>query len=366
MNTTSFSSAKEVRERHLELGLGENFCVAPFTTLLFEPDGSVGACRHKGSEYPIGNIFTQSFDEIWNGPALKQWRQEFIDGQPGHCRVEVKDRKCHHCPEYNALLPSTQIDTHQLGLPKRIAFNFNGKCNLECQMCHIWQKPNGNYEKYGLWEKLESWIGDLEEVELLSGEPFIQKDTYRLIRLLSEKKPKAAWTITTNANWKLTDYVKSQLDQIVVKNIIVSIDSLNAENYAKIRRKGDLQQALQTLRDLHEYSEDRIRRGLSSLSLRVNFLFQKDNWQELGRIDEFEKKEGFSCFRTFLYEPKHLSLLDLSEFERKEILSWYLTNVPLENLQKCWRVLRPLMDSLPTIEKVNFLDQWQTQVGRVL
>lgn len=361
MVNSGFTSAKEVRLRHFELGFSENFCIAPFTTLLFEPDGSVGACRHKGSEYPIGNIFTQTFEEIWNGSKLKGWRQEFLDGKPGHCRVEVKDRKCHHCPEYNSLLPKADPSLHQKGKPLRIAFNFNGKCNLECKMCHIWEKPNNNYEKYGLWEKLDDWIEDLEEVELLSGEPFIQKDTYRLIHFLSERKPMARWTITTNANWKLTSQIKSYLNKIEVKNIIVSLDSVNEETYLRIRKNGNYQQALQTLRDLKEYSSQRVTEGKSSLGLKVNFLFQQDNWQELGEIQKFENREGVEAFRTFLYEPKELSLLDLPEEKRKEILFWYLNKIDIANLKYCWRILKPLSDSLQLIDKVEFLKAWQEQ-----
>lgn len=358
----SFSSAKDVESFHLKMGLSQNFCIAPFTTLLLEPDGKIGACRHKGAEFPVGNILHQSFDEIWNGPFIKNWRAEFLAGKPQICSTEVKDRKCHHCPSYNQLLQNADIHVHQTKKPLRIAFNFNGHCNLECNMCHIWQKENGLYDKIKFWENIDPWIEDLEEVELLSGEPFIQKDTYRLIEIISAKKPLARWTFTTNANWKLSEYIKSHLDKIIVKNMIVSLDATTEETYSKIRKKGDFKKAIETIRQLQSYEKNRLEQNLSPLNLKVNFLFQKENWQELERVSEFGRNESIEIFRTFLYEPFELSLLNLTENEKIQKLDWYIDNMTTEDIQSSFRVLRPLMDSLTPINKFYFYDKIRSLV----
>ncbi|MBY0552897.1 radical SAM protein [bacterium] len=354
-----FSSSKEVENYHIDSGYSENFCVAPFTTLLLEPDGKVGACRHKGCEFPVGNILENSFDEIWNGDFIKNWRQEFLNGTPVICKTEIKDRKCHHCPEYNSLTKKVkELNVHQSIKPMRLAFNFNGHCNLECQMCHVWQKPNALYDKINFWEKLDFWIENLHEVELLSGEPFIQKDTYKLIDLLSEKKPNAEWTITTNANWKLNDHIKSQLNKIKMKNLIISLDSTRAETYKVIRKKGDFNKALQTMKDLQDYDLWRLSNGLSGLNIRINFLFQQENWQELGDVYNFSKTHQVEVFRTFLYEPTQYSLLSLEETRRTDILEWYFSNLSLQQILNSTRVIRPLIDSLNPVNKFYFYEKY--------
>ncbi|MEK6627161.1 MAG: SPASM domain-containing protein [Bdellovibrionota bacterium] len=357
-----FKSSKEVENYHKNLGYSDKFCIAPFTTLLLEPDGKVGACRHKGCEFPVGNILENSFDEIWNGAFIKNWRQEFLDGKPKVCATEVKDRKCHHCPEYSALIKNASIELHQTLKPLRLAFNFNGHCNLECQMCHVWQKPNGLYDQIGFWDKLDSWIENIEEVELLSGEPFVQKDTYKLIDLISIKKPLAKWTITTNANWKLTDYIKNQLSKISIKNIIISLDSLNEKTYSHIRKKGDLKKALAALDALQEYDQWRARNGLGGLNIKINFLFQQDNWQELGDVYNFSKKQPVDVFRTFLYEPEQYSLLSCSEDKRIEILEWYFLNLSADQLLHSMRVIRPLLDSLSSLNKFYFYEKYHGMI----
>lgn len=353
-----FTSSKEVENYHIELGHSDKFCIAPFTTLLLEPDGKVGACRHKGSEFPVGNILENSFEEIWNGAFIKNWRSEFLGGKPKICQSEVKDRKCNHCPDYNSIIDRTQIAIHQTKKPSRLAFNFNGHCNLECQMCHIWEKQNGLYDEIKFWDQLDFWIDDLQVVELLSGEPFIQKDTYKLIDLISEKKPDAMWTITTNANWLLNDYIKGKLDKINFNSLIISLDCVTSEFYSKIRKKGNLEKAINTMRALKSYEKERFERGLSPLNIKINFLFQRDNWKDLALIGKFSIDEEVSIFRTFLYEPADLSLLTLSELQRQDILDWYFSNMNVTDLKNSMRVIRPLLDSLTPINKAFFYDKF--------
>ena len=337
------------------MGLPQKFCTVPFTTLLLEPDGLVGACRQKGCEFPVGRLQDNTLDEIWNGEKIKQWRKEFLEGKPKICATEVRHYQCHSCPEYNYLLPDIDLSEVQTKKPSRIAFNLNGKCNLECQMCHVWQKPNGFYDNIGFWETLPVLTTNLKEVELLSGEPFIQKDTYKLIDEISVLKPDCLWILTTNANWKLTDYVKSKLDKIKIRNLIVSLDSLVPENYMKIRKKGNLQLALGTLDDLIAYDKDRIARGLSSLNIKINFLVQKDNWKELGSFQEFKIKKGVEIFRTFLYEPFEHSLLSLSEVERQSVLDYFRETLKKEQI--VMQVILPLLDSVHPIYRAQYFDK---------
>ncbi len=360
--STLFKSSKEVEKYHKNLGHTDKFCIAPFTTLQLEPDGKVGACRHKGCEFPVGNILNNSFEEIWNGEFIKNWRNEFLKGQPKICETEIKNIKCNHCPDYSSIIDNADIALHQTKKPLRLAFNFNGHCNLECQMCHIWQKPNGLYDQIQFWDQLDFWIQNVEDIELLSGEPFIQKDTYKLIDVISTKRPEAQWSITTNANWKMTDFITQKLDKVKIKHIIISLDSLNPDNYKVIRKKGDLAKALQTLRDLKSYNQSRISRNLPGFKIKINFLFQQQNWAELGDVYNFSKTENVEIFRTFLYEPVEFSMLTWNEEKRLEVLDWYFQNLTLDQLLNSSRILRPLLDSLEKINKFYFYERYYSLI----
>ena len=355
-SSARFETALDVLEAHRRLGVPRGFCLVPFTSLILEPDGKVGSCRHKGCDFPVGNILESSLDEIWNGEFIREWRREFLTGDVKICDTEVRHRACHLCPDYNALLGNISLDEWQQRRPLRLGLNFNGQCNLECQMCHVWEKPNGLYDRIGFWEKLPEYCRDLREVELLSGEPFIQKDTYRLIDLLSEINPACLWTVTTNGHWKLTDTVKRSLDKIRFKNLIVSIDSVVPETYARIRKGGSLDVVLANLDRLVEYERERVNRGLGALGIRINFLYQADNRNELKSSHEFEKATGLPVFRTFCYQPEDRSILSLSELERETLLERYESELSFDEISHSMRVILPILDSLPPLARGHHLE----------
>jgi len=315
----------------------------------------VGSCRVKGTEFYVGNIRENSLQEIWNGPKLTEWRRQFLAGKPEFCDKEVRCDGCHLCPDYNSLLPATVPVEVQTKGPLRLGLNLNGRCNLECKMCHVWKMPNSLYDELGLWPQIESLIESVHEIEFFSGEPFIQKDTYRAIDLISQKNPECLVTFTTNGHWKLNDHIKSYLDKINVKNMIVSVDSLVPETYAKIRRKGTLQVVLDNIERLKEYDQERIAQGLGSLNLIISFTVQKDNWMELGEFYNYEAAIGLPVFRCFVYEPLDCSLLTLSQEEREEILDFYIQNLNKDQWAYSHRIIRPLLDSLSGISKAQKL-----------
>jgi radical SAM protein with 4Fe4S-binding SPASM domain len=65
-------------------------CRAPWESLAIHPSGDVFPCM-AWTRPPVGNLMRQSFDEIWNGPALAALKSEFGDVRPGldclHCSI---------------------------------------------------------------------------------------------------------------------------------------------------------------------------------------------------------------------------------------------------------------------------------------
>jgi len=57
-------------------------CPKPWDTLAIHPNGDVYPCM-AWSRPPVGNIASETFDAIWNGPALAALRREFEDKQAG-------------------------------------------------------------------------------------------------------------------------------------------------------------------------------------------------------------------------------------------------------------------------------------------
>jgi cyclic pyranopterin phosphate synthase len=361
MNQSRLSSKQEeiLRVKELFKNAGqdpEKFCVVPFLGLILEPDGSVGVCRQKGTKYTFGNLKTQTLEEIWNGEGIRNWRREFLEQKPKICSADMKHCHCHLCPENSKLLDQIELAEIQTRPMLKLTANFNGKCNLQCQMCDIWKQPNGLYDELNFWEYAKQQVfPHLKEIDMLSGEPFIQKDTYRLIDEVSTLNPSCQWMFTTNMHWKLTEQIKGFLNKIQIKYVIASIDSLNVQTYHKIRFPGDLNFVLENLDRFIDYRDSRGINGHSPFRIDMNFLIQQDNWREASEAILFCESKKINPFVTFLYEPHQFSLNALPENERIKILDYYFENFDRETLIKLMRVITPLMDNLSPINKAERL-----------
>jgi cyclic pyranopterin phosphate synthase len=359
MDKERLKKIERTRAKLLEKGLSpEGFCIVPFTNLILEPDGSVGVCRHKGTEFTIGHIEENSISEIWNNHFIKRWRSEFLKGEAQICAKEIPHMHCNLCPHNNELLDDVIFSEHQDRPFIKLTANFNGRCNLQCQMCHVWKMPNGLYDKINFWGPAQKDIFPyVKEIDMLSGEPFIQPDTYRLIDAVSSVNPSCRWMLTTNAHWKLNQKIKDALNKIDIKYIVLSIDSLNTETYHKIRYPGDLQVVLKNIDALLEYNETRPQNQKGKIPFHLNFLVQKDNWKEVPNALNFCDEKGIIPFITFLYEPTKFSLLTEEDDKKEEVFNFFLENLSEYDLNRIMRILIPLASSLKSVAKAQAFDQ---------
>ncbi len=331
-----------------ENNLPEKFCIVPFSNLILNPNGDIGVCRQKGTKHVVGNIQTQTLDEVWNSEYLQQWRNEFLTGDIKICAKEIKNDSCHLSPDNYTLFPHIEFSATQSQPILKLTANFNGQCNLKCTMCDIWMMENGLYDRIGFWERAEEdFFPYIKEVELLSGEPFIQKDTYRLIDKISAVNPNVLWSFTTNAHWKLTDKIKDSLDKITIKNIICSVDSLDPLVYPQIRKEGRLEVVLKTIKDLKKYESERRSKGLSDLFLTLHFLVMKNNWHELPDVVDYVEESGLRLTVNNCYEPKEVSLWNLRPEEELEVAISVLKKCDSIKLKRLMRFFLSVANDLP-------------------
>lgn len=355
-NYKRIKAGQLVQEKFKEMNLDKDgFCLVPFTTIILEPNGSVGVCRQKGTEFSIGNITEKPINEIWNNDFIKQWRREFLEGKPLICKSEVSHKHCNLCPQNNQMLDHVDFAEEQTKPFIKLTANFNGKCNLQCQMCHVWKLPNGLYDEINFWEPAKRDIFPfVKEIDLLSGEPFIQPDTFRLINDVQQVNPDCKWMFTTNAHWKLNTRIKESLDKIFIKYIVLSVDSLIPETYYKIRYPGKLSIVLQNIDELLHYNQKRVESGLNKIEFNFNFLVQKDNWREVKNVIQFCLEKDILPFITYLYEPTPFSLDTLKDEEKTSILDFYFDELNIEELNIIMRIILPLISGLPPVLKGEY------------
>ena len=124
---------------NLSNNLKNRYCPKLFTFIEVDRDGGCWLCCPAWLPKKIGNILTQSFDEIWNGDIAKELRNQVFTGNWNYCRHTV-------CPEIvQNFLPDLseapdnikKQHTHVADLPTVINFSEDESCNLQCPSCRI-------------------------------------------------------------------------------------------------------------------------------------------------------------------------------------------------------------------------------------
>jgi cyclic pyranopterin phosphate synthase len=323
-------------------------CALPFTQLFLNPDGRITPCCYLAQDpyYQVGDIQKQSLEEIWNGEPMRALRREHLSGSPRICGYQMGASRCH-------LIRKDLLDRAQLKevVPYpmvRLDMMLNGRCNLECVMCGVWTLPNNVYTENGFWEQgREGIFPYLTEIDAKGGEPFIQKDIYRLIDAVSAVNRECSWHFTTNGHYRFTRKLRASVSKIRIVRLSVSIDSLDPVTFSKIRKKGELATVLRTLDDWIAYRKE-IPQKLHQIN--ANFVVQKANWHEVPAFYEFCRDKGIAPFFIILTDPKAYSALLMPASERVRALELYYTAMRRDRDPVYMRMIRPLLESLPELE----------------
>ncbi len=301
------------------------FCPIPFLQLELSPLGSVSACCFSG-EYKVGDVANQSIEEIWNSETIQSWREEFLTDNVKICANPIASFGCQKNYQHlNELVDYNKIQTK---MPQRLDLRLNGKCNLECVMCDVWSQPNGLYDKSDFWEiGPEKIYPHLKEVDLLGGEPFIQKDTFRFITEVLKVNKKCTWGFITNCHYKISKQLRETLDQLTIRHIHLSMDAISAKTYAEIRLKGDFERVKATVLDFVQMRNERAKHG-RGFTLFASMCVQRGNWFELPAFLQFCDQNGLQPIIQELIGRSHLSLHDMAENEKKELYRSYREDIP--------------------------------------
>ena len=184
----------------------ETFCAYPFNTIFLGADGGVKTCC--SAEIDIGDINKQSIQEILQGPIAQGIRQAIIE--------EHWHPQCAQCAKLEAMgarsergdsgsvakldyFKDARADTFEL---QKLDLRWSNLCNLACNYCYEyfsskWSVLKGikiNANKAEAEDSLFTLIAEninsvdsIESINLLGGEPLLQKQNHKLIDLLPTK-----------------------------------------------------------------------------------------------------------------------------------------------------------------------------------
>ncbi|MBI2090252.1 MAG: GTP 3',8-cyclase MoaA [Deltaproteobacteria bacterium] len=173
---------------------------------------------------------------------------------------------------------------------KGLRISVTDRCNFRCTYCmpfdeYEWvdKKEILTFEEIARLAGLFVQLG-VDKIRLTGGEPLLRRDLEKLIRKLSSLSGLKDLCLTTNGSL-LAEKV-SALKSAGLRRINVSLDTLNPEKFARIRRWGDLAKVLEGLFTAKSYGLDPIK---------VNAVIERGvNDDDILDLVEFSRKNGFT------------------------------------------------------------------------
>ena len=360
----SYNSVRKTRNKAL-------LCHAPFTNLNFEQNGNVTACCFNRKEV-LGKYPDNSIEEIWNGKALQEFREKIktndLAGGCKLCRILLESgnyngAKAIHYDEYaheqsmNDKLSAIFGNTFKI-YPKVFEFEISNVCNLECEMCsgYFSSTIRKNREKLpeipqpydaAFVEQVAQFMPKLTDLKFLGGEPFLIDIYYKIWDKVAEINPSIRIHTTTNGT-VYNNRVEKLLEKLNI-GIVVSLDSVNEQNYEKIRAGAKFE------RVMHHFSLFKQMSKRKKTYISIATCVMSNNWMDIPDVVRFANQQDVRIHFNIVWNPGHLSIRFLQYAEIEKIVQF----LQLEKFDTETAIAKYNLNNYEEI--INTLEYWKKE-----
>ena len=354
------------------------YCAAPWRGLHINPRGDVKTCC-AGDPNMLGNLNSQSIEQILHGPVMQEIRQSIRQGQPhAYCyncvqaeRYGRSERDWHNSvsPEFEC---ETADDTEHR--PTLIDVRWNTTCNLSCNYCaeacsskwaalkqmSVVSGARPYYE--AVCDYLAQHQDHIREVALVGGEPLLLPENDRLLDVIPSD---CVVTLITNVSVELENnrvFKKLALRKNVGWSL--SFDNIG-DQFEYVRHGGSWTLLLKNLDIIQQLMRDQGHWG------GIHAVYNVYNATNLLALTEFARSRELTIHWQSLYQPDCLDpsnlgtdIVALAQDEIKKLLSHNIClpaeqqffETVLQNLQSKQDLRSQLLEHTKQIEQQYHLD----------
>lgn len=202
------------KQQH-QLMHSKTFCMLPWIHLHGWPDGRAYPCCLGKAEYPVGNLKTQTMQEVWNAEPMREIRRNMLDDKPSRECSDCYEQESHGFASMrnnsnksfghliNDLELTEEDGTHPEMKYRYWDVRFSNICNLKCRSCgsifssrwhdddvKLWGKPLRPRVQFAgrtdmdIWEQMQPHVPFLEQIYFAGGEPLIMEEHNRILKML--------------------------------------------------------------------------------------------------------------------------------------------------------------------------------------
>lgn len=259
------------------------FCSQAFYNAEIYENGDVyNCCPHFQDYTPIGNIFQNSFKEIWNSKREQEIRKGLLNSDFSMCNSMCDKYNCEQTIEKDCKIKMKNY-------PLYIAISADNICNVKCRFCRDNNKKSDISDKEYISmidEKILPIFKDAKTVRFgCSGEPFASRKEKELIKRITQKYTDCKIQIFTNGLLGNANILKKYELTDKIDFLTVSIHAATKETYEKIVRGGNYEKLNKNLK---MYSK--MKKSGKLYSLDFVFVVYSENYTEIPDFIKFAKK----------------------------------------------------------------------------
>ncbi len=276
-------------------------CTFPFDSAQISMQGDVFVCCPPWCRsYSFGNIYEQTFDEIWNGEKAKEFRRQFINNDYKYCDLDLCVKDCSR-----SITP-----TETAPKPRTFIFCYDATCNVKCIFCRsCHQKQDLSYFNDNMDDIIKNMLENAENVVLSGvGEALFSPHSRKLIKRIAEMFPNVRFSLISNGI--LCDEKNLRelgiIDRLL--SITVSLHAVKKETYDKLVVNGDFERVMTNLKFLSNLK----RTGKLDRFI-LNFVVNSYNYKEM--VDYIKMAQSIDATVGFL----ELLKLETNEQVYKEL-----------------------------------------------
>ncbi len=295
-------------------GLKQFGCTVPFKHIEIHSTGAVSACCHTWLPAWVGNLLTDTAQEVIDNGIRKEIQDLMKQGDFRCCNDQ--------CPQLNSfmngeknywdIVPLENFQ-HKLDMSTmNVGFSYDLSCNLQCPSCRdnliLWRPDDPNDADGQRIKQIHERVKDLIEILLTqhvrvnlnitgSGDAFASPLYWNyLVELASKPVPhnlrinlKTNGVMMTEENWLAIKPLWPIIDYLEV-----SVDAATEETYKIVRKNGNFKRLKKNL----EVFDNLKANGSFPImhAWQTNFIVQRDNFRELKDFVEWQL--------TFKSKPK--------------------------------------------------------------
>lgn len=205
------------------------------------------------------------------------------------------------------LMNRAMLDTEHFSVPAYpylMQIEPTNRCNLACPMCPCGTGELGREPRDMALGEFQSLLDDMGRYLLLLvlwswGEPFMNRALPQMIRCASEQGIR---TVTsTNCHFLKDEDFVAEIMTAGLSTLIVAVDSVDLQNYAAYRKRGNVDRVAAGVQRLVELK----RKTGAATRINLRMVVMRQNEHEIDRVREFARSLGADLFSVKTANPSY-------------------------------------------------------------